>query len=296
MHMAAKRKSNEDTRELDDLSPFPLQANTFDDLSDNDIQQLADDIERNGLHSPVEILGDNTAGYPEDTIISGHQRLRALRILGRTDTPVRVRDDLAAATKEQIEQAFIEPNLNRRQLHPLDKARSVLRLLEIERSRARGKADNDGELSARDRVSKAIGVSGRTLSRYLRVLDTPREVQTAFRNQTVPLVVAEKVADLSASKMAAIAKRIRAGENAKKVILEYSALRTSRDQTPRRTFWGIMVKLRALMGHAPDLDGLTIDTLECHRDVICDGYSILARLRERLDENESNPGHDVHAQ
>jgi len=71
--------------------------------------------------------------------------------------------DFAGASKEQIEQAFIEPNPNRRQFPPLQNERQ--RPLH---------ANSDKKLSDLDRLSKSVGMSGSTLSRDLRVLGTSR--------------------------------------------------------------------------------------------------------------------------
>jgi ParB/RepB/Spo0J family partition protein len=184
-------------RELDNLVPHTLQPDYFDELSEADLKLLADDIRKNGLQQPIEILPENVGGYAVNTIVSGHQRRRALKLLGETVAEVVVRYDLAGPTSDEIEKAFLSANLARRQLDTLAKARSVLRLFELEKGRAREeKLWPLDQREARDRIGHAIGLSGRTLSRYFRVLATPREVQDAFRRGKVSLVAAEKVADL----------------------------------------------------------------------------------------------------
>jgi hypothetical protein len=52
-------------------------------------------------------------------------------------------------------------------------------------------------------------MSGRNLNRYLRVLQTPVEVQNAFRSRDLTLVVAEKVAGLGPKGQKALAERLR---------------------------------------------------------------------------------------
>jgi hypothetical protein len=54
-------------------------------------------------------------------------------------------------------------------------------------------------------------MSGRTLERYLRVLDAPREVQDAFRSGRVSLVDAGRVAGLPAEAQKRLAADLRAG-------------------------------------------------------------------------------------
>src|SRR5262245_48970232 len=168
---AMKKTSNRrEKRQLSALMPFPHQKDYFDALSDADLALLAADIKANGLRNAIEVLPKNKAGYRPNTVISGHQRWRALELIGRVETEVLVRDDLAQADEAAIERAFLVENLARRQLDGLAKARIALRLYEIERQKPRGGLSGLDLGEARDRVGAAIGVSGRTLSRYLRVL------------------------------------------------------------------------------------------------------------------------------
>jgi ParB-like chromosome segregation protein Spo0J len=220
--MSSKHKEQtREMRKLKDLKPFPLQAEFFDDLSPHDLSQLAADIERNGLLNPIRILPKNAAGYPANTILSGHQRVRALIQNGKTEVLVVVCYDLSDADAATIERTFLEDNHNRRHQDPLAKARVALALLQIERKRKPGEVPRWDDHDARDRVGKALGMSGRHLGRYFRLLRTPVEVQNAFRHRELALVVAEKVADLNARDQESVADRIRAGENAKDVILAY---------------------------------------------------------------------------
>jgi ParB-like chromosome segregation protein Spo0J len=168
--MAAKPgKQKTEVRKLKDLKPFPLQADFFDELSAPDLKALADDIARNGLRQPIQVLPKNDAGYPADTVIAGHQRKRALESLGRTEAEVLVRHDLADKDAREVEKAFLEDNQNRRHLDRLAKARVALRLCEIKRKAQRGTLSAYDLVNVREVVGKQIGLTGRTLS-------------TAFRN------------------------------------------------------------------------------------------------------------------
>lgn len=256
-------------RKLEKLLPFPLQATYYDPLSEHDLAALADDIRRNGLRQPIEILPRNAAGHPPNTILRGHQRQLALLLNGETEVDVLVRYDLAQASAEKIERAFHEDNQNRRHLDPLAKARVARRLYEIERGKSgeNRRQDEDGEL--RDRVGKAIGMSGRNLARYLRVLQTPIEVQNAFRAGEVSLVAAEKVADIKPAAQAKLAKRIAAGEPAKKVISD--AVQAKRPSTARGD--GVVAEfVRASLPSARKLlaqiEGVTSDEVERYLDEV----------------------------
>jgi ParB-like chromosome segregation protein Spo0J len=165
----------------------------------HELKALAEDIRRNGLRNPPEVLPKNRAGYPPDTLVAGHMRAKALLLNGETEVEVIVKYDLADADEATIEKCFLEDNLNRRHMDMLSKARVALRRFEIEKKRPRGGLRPFEEREARDRVGKATRTGGRNLSRYFRVLKTPPEVQNAFRAGKLALVVAEKVAERSAT-------------------------------------------------------------------------------------------------
>ena len=116
-------------------------------------------------------------------------------------------------------------------LHPLVHAQLVLRQFEAERGLPRGEFGPADEAEARDRVGKAINMSGRNRQRYLRVLQTPCEIQNAVRDGEVPLVVGEKVAGLRKNSLDEIAMRIRNGEPAKLVVAEFLAAKPSRQRS-----------------------------------------------------------------
>jgi ParB family chromosome partitioning protein len=110
------RKPVRTTRSVTDLRPHPKQAKYFRDMPLSQLADLADNIEKNGLESPIEIS-------PKGRIISGHQRYRAVVRLGWDEVPVIIRYDLAAQGKKAIEQRLVEANLHRRHLNDLEMAR-----------------------------------------------------------------------------------------------------------------------------------------------------------------------------
>lgn len=208
-----------ETRKLGQLKPFPAQAAFFNDLSDTELQALADDIREHGLKYPIEVMpAKNAAGLPANTIVSGHQRKRALVLNGESVAPVVIRKDLATASMDQVEKHFIQENTLRRQLEPLDRAFAALRLFEIERGRKRRDIATDELAETRDRVGAMVGISGRHLERYWRVLEAPLEVQAAVRGRQLPVALGARVAAMPKKIRAEIAARIAAGESPKVVV------------------------------------------------------------------------------
>src|SRR5207253_1814584 len=104
---------------------------------------------------------------------------------------------------------------------------------------------------------KAVGMSGRNLSRLFRLLQSPVEVQNAHRRGRLPLIMAEKVAALDGQSQAKIAERIRAGEPAKTVIRKYLPSPAVRESAATDSFANAFHLLRralaALEGRANQL-------------------------------------------
>ena len=82
--MDSKRK----TAKLIDLKHHPRYAAMFGDASKEDIGALADDMKRNGLRNPIEIL-------PDGTIVTGELRVQSAKLLGWSEIEAIVRDDQA---------------------------------------------------------------------------------------------------------------------------------------------------------------------------------------------------------
>jgi ParB/RepB/Spo0J family partition protein len=280
------RKNERRSIELGELVPHPLQAAYFEDLSQFDLEALADDIRRNGLRCPIEVLPRNRAGLPENTIIAGHQRRRALEKLGETEATVIVRHDLADADETTIEQCLLQDNQNRRHLDQFAKARVALRLFEIERREGSARTHNGEESDARDRVGKAIGMSGRNLQRYFRVLQMPREIQEAVRSKRLPLTLAQKVADLAPESQEHVAKRIGAGKDPIAVVRKLLPKREERHDADG----ALAILVRGLERSLDELDerteAVSIPQLTEHLVVLKKGRSLLRRLIKRAEPEE----------
>ena len=210
-----KVKWKTEHRPLSELKPHPKNV-IFADLSDAALDELASDMDAHGQEHPIDIL-------PDGTVIGGHQRLRAARRLGWKTIRCRVRFDLAAAGEVAIEEFLLRDNLLRRQLDPIEVARVYRRLKELAKNNGRAfKGD------VRDLIAKRFGKSGRTLDRWLRLLDTPLEVQNAVIAGTLRLVDGGKVADLPEDLREEIADRLRSGQAPKKVVSKYIGNRSTK--------------------------------------------------------------------
>ncbi|MEQ8788449.1 MAG: ParB N-terminal domain-containing protein [Pirellulaceae bacterium] len=217
--MIKKTKPRRERRQLADLSDYPLQQAFAGTTTEHDDEDLRESIHERGLQHPIEILPANDAGLDADTILDGHRRRDALLANGEEEIGVIVRYDLASASREEIDQAFLHANTDRRQLDPVSRAYLAAQRIAIEYGWSLDELlMSYAAQEVRERVGKMLGISGRHLSRLLRVIRTPMEVQAAVRQKRLSIVLAEKVADLPEDDQDVIVDRIQSGEPAKLVV------------------------------------------------------------------------------
>jgi hypothetical protein len=197
------------------LRPHPRQSELFPDRPDWQLQELADDMAKNGQLEDVEVLPDNR-------IVSGHRRVEAARRLNWRTVRCWVRHDLATAGDEAIERRLLEANLYRRQLSPLTLVRCYRRVKEITRNEWGTLPSEDkvrGDL--RDLLAERFGKSGRTLDRWCQILDLALPLQQAVECGALPLTLGVKIVGLSLKAQSEIAERLSQGEPPRKVVNEY---------------------------------------------------------------------------
>lgn len=202
--MIARREPATESWALKRLKPHPLQAQYFKDLTPGEFTGLADDIKRNGLRHPIQIL-------PDGTIIQGHQRTKVLKHLEHKEYEVLVRYDLVDAKPELVEREFLSDNLNRRQLSPVARARVAARLLELEQKKKHSELTGNENGRLRERIGEALGMSGRNACRYVRLLKTPLVVQNAVDGGELAMGLALKVADLDGPQQEALVAAVNGG-------------------------------------------------------------------------------------
>lgn len=198
------------TWEIAKLKVHPRQTDLVGDVSDAELAALAEDMRQHGLSHPIEIL-------PDGTIVAGHQRVRAAKLLGWKKIKVIIRFDLAEAGEEAVTGYLIRDNWLRRQASPLTRARWIKELLTLRY----GLWSRLGLEKTKAEIGNTLNLSARTVNRYLLVLKTLPEVQQAFDQGDISLVDAGKVATLGRQQQASIAERIAAGESPEKVVREF---------------------------------------------------------------------------
>jgi len=263
------------------LKPHSRQSQLFPDLPYHLLRDLAQDIAGRGLKDPLEIL-------PDGTIVCGHQRTRAAMMLGWEEIDVWVNHELDAQGDLAVEQRLIEDNLVGRKLHRLDQVRCYQRLGEMapQTPDERVRSHQCGRL--RDVIGTRLGMSGRTLERYLRVLEAPTEVQNEFRAGRISLVNASKIAGLSEDVQQQIVADIRAGADAAEAVRSRLA---SRAPDPLDAVLGSFIRslqrnVRAVRGYASQIHSLSpFDTI-----ILEDAHSLIGQILRQIGTDEPQRG------
>jgi ParB family chromosome partitioning protein len=144
------------------LRPNPEQPRTaFPDAS---LEELASSIAQHGLIQPIAVARDPE--HPDGfLVLAGERRYRAFQRLGKETIPAII------TTGDAAEIALIE-NIQREDLHPLDEARGLARLMH-----------KHGY--TQDEVSKVIGKARRTVGELLGLMALPQRIQEEWRTSAI---------------------------------------------------------------------------------------------------------------
>lgn len=206
---------------ISSLYTHPLQEDIFCETSESALEELADDIKKNGLQIPIEILKDGT-------IICGHRRVQAMLENGETKIPAIIRDDLGDDANDPVViNRLVNDNLQRRNLDDLELARCCKVMKESGLL-----PDSKGDI--RDFIAALIGcgLSGRSLDRLVRLLDLPREIQDMITRGELNKSQGAKILALPEQEREALIASLLADEPVEDVLIQYGIIRESSEQTP----------------------------------------------------------------
>lgn len=147
---------------LDDIIPNRFQPRlSFDEQG---LNELADSIRQHGIIQPLVLrkIGDKYE------IIAGERRYKAAYIAGLTTVPAVI---INLNDNESAEVAIVE-NIQRRDLSPIEEAKSYQKLL-------------DRGYLTQDQLASRMGKAQATVSNKLRLLNLDSEVQEALLNNKI---------------------------------------------------------------------------------------------------------------
>lgn len=107
--------------EIDLIAPNPYQPRK--NFDENALNELAASIDEFGLIQPVVLYKDNEGSY---TLIAGERRLRACKLLGKTDIKAVILD----AEEDKLRELALIENIQREDLNPIELASSYKELID----------------------------------------------------------------------------------------------------------------------------------------------------------------------
>ena len=148
---------------LDDIIPNRFQPReVFDEQA---LKELAVSIREHGVIQPIIVRPVANGKYE---IIAGERRYKASAMAGLTKIPAIVRD---LDDKESSKVALLE-NLQRKNLNPIEEARTYQKILEID------------QMTQED-LAKTMGKSQSSVANKLRLLSLPDEIQQALLQEQI---------------------------------------------------------------------------------------------------------------
>lgn len=140
-----------------EITPNPMQPRQhFDNRA---LDELAQSILQYGLLEPI-VVTKVDSGWQ---IVAGERRFRAHQLLGKETIRATLR---TASELERLELALIE-NIQRQDLHPIEKAQSYAKLI-----------DDFG--LTQSEAAKKLGIARSSLANTIRLLDLPLPIQDAL--------------------------------------------------------------------------------------------------------------------
>jgi hypothetical protein len=197
-----------------------------------------------------------------------------------------VRHDLAEKGEAAVEQELIADNVNRRQLDKLEAARAYKALIKLQKTfpiKERRKYQC-GRL--RNVIGSRLGLNGRTLERYVSLLNTPQAVQEAFQKDKLPLLLAEQVARLAPDIQQQIASQIEAGADPKEVVTKYLPKRKKQPVRARKALdtlvRGLAASIEQMQGKVCNLSRVDSGNM----DILIKGRLLIEDIIRRGHERE----------
>lgn len=153
---------------ITELKPFEQQP--FKVLMDDSMTELVESIKQSGVLSPVVVRPHKDGGYE---ILSGHRRVKASEIAGKTEVPVVIKeldDDTATIL-------LVDSNLQREHILPSEKAKAYqMRLEAMKRKAGRPPKENASQIATNfvsgrsdEILGEQVGESKDQIRRYIRL-------------------------------------------------------------------------------------------------------------------------------
>ncbi len=193
----AQSKHKDQTPASGDLRHLPidlLQRGQFQprqDIVKETLEELADSIRSQGVVQPIVVRPLVGGGETRYEIIAGERRWRAAQLAGLNEVPAVIRE---VPDESAIAMALIE-NIQRENLHPLEEAQALKRLI-------------DEFTMTHEEAAQAVGRSRASVSNLLRLLDLELEVKNLVSGRKLEMGHARALLGLSGNTQVQAARQV----------------------------------------------------------------------------------------
>lgn len=142
--------------EISKLDHNPFQPRI--EMDSNELSELVQSIEKNGLLQPILVTSNQNGKY---TILAGHRRAEAFKILGKEKIPCMLKNDVS---RQDMAVFAIAENAVRVDLNPIEFAISMQHLLD------------EGVVESQNKLAEHIGLSKGHVSKIMGILKLPSNI------------------------------------------------------------------------------------------------------------------------
>ena len=150
-----------------------------EEFNKEELQSLAESMKSTGLIAPLVVRWDQAR--KKYILIAGERRFRAAKICGWSEVKCDVKPD--EITKGEVAEIQLAENHSRKNLNPIELAKAFSDVI----------AKNG--YTARD-LAKRLGINETTVSRYLRMLVLPDDIQAEISRKKISIAIAREAARL----------------------------------------------------------------------------------------------------
>ncbi len=142
---------------LDKLQQNPFQPRI--DINLQSLNELISSIEQNGLLQPIVVTDKQENGF--HTIVAGHRRYEAFKIMGKDKIKTVVMKDLK---DQDLAILSLTENLMRENLHPIENAIAIKNILD------------NGIVESQNKLAEYVGLSKGYVSKLMNILKLPSKI------------------------------------------------------------------------------------------------------------------------
>jgi ParB family chromosome partitioning protein len=173
MKMVPKQIAVDGTETHADIEISKLNHNPFQpriEMDSNELSELVQSIDKNGLLQPILVTYNKDGKY---TILAGHRRAEAFKILGKEKIPCMLKNDVS---RQDMAVLAIAENVVRVDLNPIEFAISMRHLLD------------EGVVESQNKLAENIGLSKGHVSKLMNILKLPADIIKIIKEDNYNIV------------------------------------------------------------------------------------------------------------